>query len=112
MSELEAIIDARVRAIVAEEFQRRGVGPAREERLLYTVPEASRLTSIGPDTLRRWIEEKKLPRRLKNPLAPKKVVFLVSLDEIRAVSAGQAVLHEPEPTPVNLAAARILRKSR
>lgn len=102
---LEQLIDERVRLILAErDRQEKG----RElERLLYTVPEAARRTSISAERLREWIEAGKLPRRVKNPDA-KRSVYLVSLDEIREASAGA----EPEASPVDLAAARILRRAR
>lgn len=109
---LEAMIDERVRAVVAEELRRHGLAnPQRDERLLYTVPEAAKLTSMSAEHLRRWIAEGRLTRRVKNPDS-RKPAFLVSLDEIRRAAAGAIPVPDVPPPPVSLAAARIARKAR
>lgn len=83
-----------VRAIVREELAEAGTAPHMEysQALLMSVPQAAKATGISVDTLRMWIADGRLPRRLRNAEPnPKHPVYLVSISEIRAVAEGRVL---------------------
>jgi hypothetical protein len=52
-----------------------------------TIPVASKVTSIGVETLRAWVASGRLPRRMKGAAKnPKRPTFLVSIEEVRAAA--------------------------
>ena len=87
-------IEETIRSIVREELAKGGAANEVHQLrpLLVTVPVAAEMTGISKDTLRTWLGQGKLPRRVKSAQAnPKRPTFLVNVDEVRAVAEGRAV---------------------